>query len=134
MTRDELLAITRWWISLWCVPVDWALFDRLHADDFVDYSAAGREPHKKAYAESLRAFTDAFPDLHTMVEDIVVDEANQRVAVRWSAEGTNLQRFMDIGPTNKSTHITGIEIIEIRQGLIIKRWGEWDISDHTTGD
>jgi hypothetical protein len=26
---------------MWCAPVDWDLFDRLHADDFEDCSAAG---------------------------------------------------------------------------------------------
>mgnify|MGYP000577910624 FL=1 len=28
------------------------------------------------------------------------------------------------------TPITGIEIIEIQDGQIIRRWGEWDISAH----
>lgn len=44
MTRNELENMTHEWISLWCAPVDWALFDQLHADDFIDMSSAGREP------------------------------------------------------------------------------------------
>ena len=38
-TRLELESIARQWISLWCAPVDWVLFDRLHAEAFEDCSA-----------------------------------------------------------------------------------------------
>ena len=128
--RVELEELTRRWISLWCAPVDWALFDQLHADDFEDMSPAGREPSRQAFAESLRQLIEVFPDLTTRVEDMVVDEAAQRVAVRWSAVGTNNLAFLGIGPTHRETPITGIEIIEITNGRITKRWGEWDISAH----
>jgi len=44
MTESEKLAeIARQWISLWSVPVDWELFNALHADDFEDCSSAGGE-------------------------------------------------------------------------------------------
>jgi hypothetical protein len=39
----KLNNLARRWISLWCVPADWKLFDRLHSDDFEDGSPAGRE-------------------------------------------------------------------------------------------
>jgi steroid delta-isomerase-like uncharacterized protein len=130
MKRSELEDVTRKWISLWCAPVDWELFDRLHSDDFEDMSSAGREPSKQAFAMGLKQLIDAFPDLQTKVEDMVVDELRQRVAVRWSSVGTNKRMFLGIGPTNRKTTITGIEIIEISNGCIRKRWGEWDISAH----
>ena len=130
MTRTELEQVTRQWISLWCAPTDWELFDRLHADDFQDCSPAGRDSSKEAFARGLRQFLDAFPDLVSRVEDLVVDEAAGRVAVRWSATGTNERRFLGIGPTHRKTPITGIEIIEIADGRIRRRWGEWDIGAH----
>lgn len=129
-SRAELDAIARQWISLWCAPVDWALFDCLHADDFEDCSAAGREPTKEAFADSLADLIAAFPDLQTKVDDLVIDEVAGRVAVRWSSVGTNRTTFLGIGPTGRQTSITGIEIIEIRAGRIVRRWGEWDISGH----
>ncbi len=130
MTRTELEDVTRKWISLWCAPTDWKLFDQLHSDDFEDMSSAGREPSKQAFALGLKQFIDAFPDLATKVEDMIVDELVQRVAVRWSSVGTNKLTFLGTGPTNRKTSITGIEIIEISNGRIRKRWGEWDISTH----
>jgi predicted ester cyclase len=100
------------WISLWCAPVDWALFDRLHADDFEDCSAGGRGTTKEALAGGLARLVRAFPELKTEVDDLVVDETTGKVAVRWSSLGTNR------------------EIIEVRDARIVRRWGEWDITAH----
>ena len=128
--RSQLESVARQWISLWCAPVDWGLFDRLHADDFVDCSAAGRDPTKEAFADALADFVAAFPDLRTQVDDLVIDEYADRVAVRWSSTGTNRTPFLGIGPTERQVIITGIEIIQVSQGRIARRWGEWDISRH----
>jgi hypothetical protein len=66
---SELKNLARRWISLWCVPTDWELFDRLHADDFEDGSPAGRETSKNAFAAGLDEFLAAFPDrIATAVE------------------------------------------------------------------
>lgn len=128
--RDDLAALARRWVSLWTVPVDWALFERIHDDGFVDGSSVGRPADKRGFAAGLAAFVRAFPDLRTHVEDLVIDEPGARVSVRWSATGTNREAYMGIGPTQRTTRISGIEIIEIRAGRIVRRWGEWDISDH----
>jgi steroid delta-isomerase-like uncharacterized protein len=131
MTRREgLEEVARQWISLWCVPVDWGLFDRLHDDAFVDASPAGRPADKAGLARGLAELVRAFPDLQTWVEDLVVDVRRSMVAVRWAARGTNRERFLGIGPTERETPITGIEIVEIRDGRIVRRWGQWDISGH----
>jgi len=130
MNRMELEEVTRQWISLWCAPTDWTLFDKLHAENFEDCSPAGRSADKRAYAAALDELIAAFPDLQTRVEDLVVDEYRQQVAVRWSAKGTNRLKYLTIGPTNRLTHMQGIEIIELQTGLLTRRWGEWDISDH----
>jgi steroid delta-isomerase-like uncharacterized protein len=130
MQRSELEDLTRDWISLWSAPVNWARFDQLHADDFEDMAAAGRPPDKAGFAAGLRRLVEAFPDLQARVEDLVVDEPRQRVAVRWSALGTNRAAYLGIGPTGRPTPITGIEIIEIEAGRVRRRWGEWDITAH----
>ena len=130
MRRSELEDVTRRWISLWCAPTDWELFDQLHSDDFEDMSPAGRDTSKSGFAQGLKQLVDAFPDLATKVEDMIVDEETQRVAVRWSSVGTNKRRFLAVGPTHRTITITGIEIIEISDGRITRRWGEWDITAH----
>jgi steroid delta-isomerase-like uncharacterized protein len=131
--RETLERITRDWIGLWNAPVDWARFDALHAADFEDRASAGRPADREGFAAGLRALVEAFPDLVTRVEDLVVDGERGAVAVRWSSEGTNRGRYLGVGPTGRRTAIRGIEIVEIRDGRIVRRWGEWDIGSHTGG-
>ena len=129
--RGLLEDITKQWISLWTCPVDWLLFDALHADSFQDLAAAGRPATKEGFAAGLKAMTEAFPDLKTEVESLVVDVDRQTVAVRWTSRGTNAKSFIGTGPTGKLTELRGIEIIEIHGGKITRRWGEWDTTAHT---
>lgn len=131
--RRLLEEIAKRWISLWTCPVDWSLFDVLHADDFQDLAAAGRPATRDGFAAGIEAMTEAFPDLQTVVEDLVVDVERQTVAVRWTSRGTNMKSFVGTGPTGRVTVLRGIEIIEIREGRIARRWGEWDTSAHTDG-
>ncbi len=128
--RAALEDVARRWLSLWTAPVDWALFERLHAPDFCDGSPGGRPPTRDAFATGIAALIAAFPDLRTVADDLVVDEAAGRVAVRWTSTGTNRAPYLGVGPTGRVTRITGIEIIEIRDGRVVRRWGEWDIGDH----
>jgi N-hydroxyarylamine O-acetyltransferase len=114
--RDALAATAARWISLWCAPFDDAALRALHAgDDFA-----------QRHAELVRAF----PDLQVRAEDIVIDDAAAKAAVRWSATGTNRERFLGIGPTHRRTALSGIEIIEVRDGRIVRRWGDRDTSGH----
>jgi len=128
--RAELKSIAREWISLWSTPVNWVAFDRLHADDFEDCTPAGRGKTKDDFAGGLAELVWAFPDFKASVDDLVVDQTGGKVAVRWSGVGTNRDTFLGIGPTERKTPITGIEIIEVRDGRIVRRWGEWDITAH----
>lgn len=126
--RNQLEHIARRWISLWCSPTDWKLFDQLHADHFEDCSSAGRPGTKEGFASGLREMLWAFPDLTTTVEDLVIDEQRSRVSVRWRAQGLNKHSFLGREATHKESTITGIEIIDIIDDKIVKRWGEWDVS------
>ncbi|MBN1424725.1 ester cyclase [Candidatus Fermentibacteria bacterium] len=129
MDREALAQITSRWISLWCADPDRREFDALHAEEFVDHSSACRGTTREAFWLGLEELVAAFPDLQAQVEDLVIDETAGRVAVRWSATGTNRVRFMGRGPTHEVVHMTGIEIIEIHDNRITDRWGEWDITD-----
>ncbi|MGB5623818.1 MAG: ester cyclase [Gammaproteobacteria bacterium] len=129
-SHAELVEIATEWISLWCAPVNWLRFDALHTDSFQDCSPAGRPGTKQGFADGLADLVRVFPDLQTRITDLVVDETDSKVAVRWVAEGTNREPFLGVGPTNRLTNFGGIEIIHIRNGKVVRRWGEWDISAH----
>lgn len=131
-SREALAATTRAWVALWSAPFDRPAFDRLHDERFVDRSSAGRPSDRAGFAAGIERFLQAFPDVRTEALELVIDAPRGRVAVRWMARGTNRQCYLGVGPTGRMTTITGIEIVEIEHGRVMQRWGEWDITDHTS--
>lgn len=122
--RSDLEALARRWVTLW--DGDLSAFDELHADNFIDHSPAGRGTDRAAFRQGIVELRRVFPDLRTTVEDVIVDAERGRLAVRWSALGTHVARFLDRGPTGRRIRFQGIEILSVVGGRIAERWGEWD--------
>ncbi len=126
MTRDELTNITtRWIVEGWQRGLA-EMVDELHAESFVDHSAAGRPVNREGFKSGIREMYKAFPDFHAEIAELVIDTEQSKVAVRWLATGTHRDVFMGIPATGRTIAFTGIEIIRIQHGLIIERWGEWN--------
>ena len=114
-----------WMEQLWRRR-DLQAIERLHAPDFVDHAAAGRNPDNAAYRDGISELYGALPDWAAKTEDLVVDTTAARVAIRWTATGTHRAPFLGHPPTNRRITFSGIEIIGIAAGRIVERWGEWD--------
>jgi len=67
-------------------------------------------------------FRSALPDLQVTTEDVLEEE--DRVALRWKAEGTHHGDLMGLAPTGKRVTLTGIEILRVSGGKIVERWAE----------
>ncbi|MFZ1290277.1 MAG: ester cyclase [Melioribacteraceae bacterium] len=128
--RVKLKNIAENWILLWNSPLEVSSFDDIHAENFIDFSSSGRPSDKNGFKEGIIKLLTAFPDLKTEIDSVLIDEEKSQIAIRWHSTGTNKLNYLGIGPTNRITKITGIEIIEIENDRITKRWGEWDISNH----
>jgi steroid delta-isomerase-like uncharacterized protein len=115
----------RWMQDIWRRR-DLEAFDALHAPNFVDRSPADRAADRESYKRSIAELFAAFPDWEAMIDDLVVDEAAAKVAVRWSAVGTQRGEFMGAAPTGRRVRFRGIEILRIEGQQIVERWGEWD--------
>ncbi|MBU8934544.1 MAG: ester cyclase [candidate division Zixibacteria bacterium] len=120
----EQVAI-EWMRELWTAGNTSAV-DRLHAADFVDHSAAGRDTSNNGFKEGIRKFFTAFPDFHPTDDHLVIDAEQSEVTIRWTAEGTHQGEFLGVAPTGKRITFRGIEILRIVDGIITERWGEWD--------
>ena len=126
MTYEQLHTLTaRWMEEVWQKRNLDAL-DDLHAPDFGDRSPAGRGTDLASYREGVAELFAAFPDFATTTEDIVVDVRAQKTAVRWRATGTHEGAFMGVGATRRRITFAGIEILRLKEGRILERWGEWD--------
>jgi steroid delta-isomerase-like uncharacterized protein len=125
MDRRRLHELAERWIRLW-EPGNLDAFDELHATDFIDRSSAGRDPTREGFRQGILELLESFPDLQIKVEDVVIDEHPQRLAIRWSASGTHRGRYLGADPTGRRIAFQGIEIVQVRDGRVVERWGEWD--------
>jgi steroid delta-isomerase-like uncharacterized protein len=125
-TGDQLQAIAEAWMEHVWRQRDIDALDRLHAPDFVDHSAAGRETNTAAYKAGIIELYAAFPDWFASTDDMLADPATGKIAIRWTATGTHLGSFLGVPATNQRITFTGIEIIRVVQNRIIERWGEWN--------
>ena len=87
-------------------------FDAVHAEQFVDHSAAGRSPDRAGFRRGIQELYVSFPEFRATVDFVTVDEMLALATIRWSA-------------VSASTRFAGIEIIRCRAEQVVERWGEW---------
>ncbi len=96
------------------------------AADFIDHNPS--PGHSGKGIDDLTAmFNDlltAFPD-HHVTTDIMIAEGDM-VVVYLTVTGTNSGPFANMPATNKSIKINGIDIIRIKDGKAVERWGVFD--------
>lgn len=135
-TTNELAAIARRWIAFWRGD-DPSAFNEIHHPDFIDHSPSGRSQDREGFRQGIEDLYRSFPDFNAQIDDLVVDPEIGKVAIRWTAVGTHHDTFLGVSPIGKQIRFTGIEIIEIRNGLVVARWGEWnglDILEQLSSD
>jgi steroid delta-isomerase-like uncharacterized protein len=100
-SRATLERVARRWIEELWRPGDLSTFDELHAPEFRDRSPAGRGDRRDDFRSMLAEFYAAFPDFHTVIDDLVVDESRATVAIRWSAHGTHRGAYLGVAPSGR---------------------------------
>lgn len=125
-SQDVLKARAEFWMNEIWLKRNLAVFNEIHAENFVDQSPEGRLSDRKSYKKSIKELFEAFPDWQATVDDLVIDSDSDKVAIRWTATGTHEGDFYSLKPTHKQITFKGIEIILIINGKIIMRWGEWN--------
>ena len=72
----------------------------------------------------LAGIRAAFPDLHFTIEDQIA--SGDKVAIRWTAEGTNSGALGDVAATGKRVRIDGLIFDRLANGKVVERWEQWD--------
>jgi predicted ester cyclase len=65
-----------------------------------------------------------FPDLHVSIEDILAE--GDKVAVRFSVEGTHSGAALGVTPTGRKVRFSGMTIARIASGKIVEGWNNLD--------
>lgn len=115
----------RWNEDLFNVIAAVDVAEEFVSPDFLDHSGPPWQPPGLAGAKWIaQVFRQAFPDLHSKVDDIVAE--GDRVVVRWSGGGTHEGELFGIPPTGKEIRAAGIHIFRIANGKIVEHWGNSD--------
>ena len=99
--------------------------DEIYVPDIVDHPhPPGLPPGVKGTKAFISMYLSAFPDTK-MTVDLQIAEGD-KVATRWTAQGTHKGELMGIPATGKQVTVTGIGIDRIAGGRIVETWGEFD--------
>jgi steroid delta-isomerase-like uncharacterized protein len=101
--------------------------EELVAPDFVNhhpdapYETRGRD----GFRERIRRYAAAFPDLSTTVHDCIAQ--GERVAIRYSATGTNTGATDAAEATGKRIAVEAQAILRFGDGQLAEMWDAWDV-------
>lgn len=96
-------------------------------DDYVihDRELAERMRGPELYAALAESTREIFPDTTFTIDDSFA--AGDRVAVRWTMEGTHDGPMFDVEPTGKRVTLPAIEINRFEDGLLAETWTQSDM-------
>jgi steroid delta-isomerase-like uncharacterized protein len=102
-----------------------SVFDQVSTEDFVGHDPLMGDQDREGDKQSISGYRDAFPDLHLTIEDIFA--AGDKVAYRWSVEGTFENEIMGLQPTGeRGSPVRGITIDRFEGDKIAESWSQWD--------
>ena len=124
--EENVVLMRRWFKEVWNEGRVQTIYD------LMDENAIGAgqdEPGKvihgpRDFVALFNRLHGAFPDIKITVEDTF--GADDKVAVRWSADMTHTGDGLGLPATNKRVKITGITIAQIEHGKIVRGWDNWD--------
>jgi predicted ester cyclase len=76
--------------------------------------------------EIRKMMRKAFPDLYFTIIDVIVEE--EKAAIRWLMQGTDLGGYEEHAPTGRSMQLTGITLLYMQGSAIVEEWNEADIA------
>jgi predicted ester cyclase len=124
-TTQENIAVSRRLIEDAFGKGDLRVIDEVCAERYVDHDPLLGDRGREDVKQTITGYREAFPDLAFTIEDVVA--ADDKVVVRWRAEGTFEKGFMGQEPTHeKGEPVEGIGIDRFQDGRVAESWGQWD--------
>jgi steroid delta-isomerase-like uncharacterized protein len=125
---EENKALIRRYFDAWNEPdveAAAARLDRIIHPDVIDHGAyEGQTTGIDGFKEFFKLWRGAFPDFTSQIHDQIAE--GDRIATRWSFEGTHLGTYHDLPPSGRRVRFTGISINRIENGLVVDEWIEFD--------
>ena len=128
MSAEESKAIVRRFWDVW-EEGNIDLVDELLAPDYVNHTPA--TPDQPTGPEGVKGvvamFRSAIPNLRVVVEDMIAE--GDKVAVRYTLEGTHEGELFGIPPTGQRLSIKSIAVERVSDSKIREHWRVTDSLD-----
>lgn len=100
----------------------------LCARDYEGENVGEATPHRgpAGMAASVAAYLTAFPDLHFIIDDVVIQ--GERVVQVWQAHATHRGPLMNIPATNRRIAVRGASLLTFRAGQLYRAVYIWDVA------
>ncbi|MCP9272066.1 ester cyclase [Mycolicibacterium arenosum] len=101
---------------------DFALFEELFADDFIDHTpqpgtTADKDGVRVLYHRLREAFPDFWPEIHWQTVDVDV------VTTYKTYHGTHRGEFLGIAATGRTVRFDTVDAMRVHDGRIVEHWG-----------
>jgi steroid delta-isomerase-like uncharacterized protein len=101
---------------------NFAVFEQLFADDFVDHTPQpGGTPDKDGARQLYKNLRAAFPDFHAAIHWQTAD--GDRVTTYKTYHGTHRAAFLGVAPTGRKIQFETVDVMRVRNGQITEHWG-----------
>jgi steroid delta-isomerase-like uncharacterized protein len=100
--------------------------DNTHSPDLIAHNPVipGNPLPYNMYKQVGLLHLAAFPDMRVTAENVVAE--GDKVAVRWTVNGTHLGALMGVPPTGRSVTFDGTTLYRFADGKIIENWWAYD--------
>lgn len=115
-------------IEAWAAAWDRGEVDTLDTLLGPEYRRRGSPAEKgqslREFKASILAARSAFPDLTTVIDDIVAQ--GDRLAIRWHSTGRHEGSFLGVPPTGRSVEVDGATFARFENDMIVEEYVTWD--------
>lgn len=99
-----------------------AAIDEFVAADQIDHTLPPNlPPNTTGTKQGIAMFLRAFPDVHSSLDDVIAE--GDRVAVRYTSQGTQRGVFGGLPPTGRQVTVPSYLVARIANGKIVEMWG-----------
>jgi predicted ester cyclase len=101
---------------------DWALFDTLFAEDFINHTPQkGVGADKAGVLQLYKNMRVAFPDFHPTIGWQAAE--GDLVTTYKVYRGTHMGRLLGVQPTGRKVSFETVDAMRVRKGKIVEHWG-----------
>ncbi|MFD4606022.1 ester cyclase [Streptomyces sp. NPDC058464] len=119
--RREL--IEKVWAKAWG-DGDVDAFDALLSPVYLRHGTEAHPQNLDAFKAAVLSTRAAFPDLTTVIDDIVVE--GDMAAIRWHSSGTHVNAFLGVPSTRRHVEVSGATFARFEGDRVVEEYVTWD--------